>query len=138
MPELHNIEKEEEEVGGVWTVEDGAPALLENFIGLEHTFMAKTSNSEALEPDTLAEAKRQSDWLLWETAIEEELDTLEAAGTWRLEEAPPGANIISSKWVFRAKKDTAGSITCRKARVVAKEFSQVKKIDYDDTYAPVA
>ena len=58
MPELHNIEEEEEEVGGVWTVEDGAPALLEDFISLEHTFMAETSNSEALEPDTLAEAKR--------------------------------------------------------------------------------
>ena len=62
--------------------------------------MAETSNSEALEPDMLAEAKRQSDWLLWETAIGEELDMLEAAGTWRLEEAPPGANIIGSKWVF--------------------------------------
>ena len=58
MPELHNIEKKEEEAGGVWTVEDGAPALLEDFIGLKHTFMAETSNSEALEPDTLAKANR--------------------------------------------------------------------------------
>ena len=138
MPELHDIEEEEEEVGGVWTIEDSAPALLEDFISLEHTFMAKTSNSEALEPNTLAEAKCRSDWPLWETAIQEELDTLEAAGTWRLEEAPPGANIIGSKWVFRAKKDAAGSIAHRRARVVAKGFSQVEKIDYDNTYTPVA
>ena len=138
MPELHDIEKEEEEAGGVWTIEDSAPALLEDFIGLKHTFMAETSNLEALEPNMLAEAKHQSDWPLWETAIEEELDTLEAAGTWRLEEAPPGANIIGSKWVFRAKKNIAGSIACQKARVVAKKFSQVEKIDYNDTYIPVA
>ena len=57
MPELHDIEEEEEEVGGVWTIEDSVPALLENFIGLKHTFMAETSNSEALEPNMLAEAK---------------------------------------------------------------------------------
>ena len=57
MPELHDIEEEKEEVGGVWTIEDGVPALLEDFIGLEHTFMAETSNLEALEPDTLAKTK---------------------------------------------------------------------------------
>jgi len=36
--------------------------------------------------------------------------TLEAAGTWELEEAPPGANVIGSKWVFKAKKDMTGRI----------------------------
>jgi hypothetical protein len=45
----------------------------------------------------------------WERSIEE-LATLKAASTWRLEEAPPGANIIGSKWVFKAKKDAAGNI----------------------------
>ena len=57
---------------------------------------------------------------------------------WRLEEAPPGANIISSKWVFKAKKDAAGNIVCYKARLVAQGFSQIGSVDYDDTYAPVA
>jgi hypothetical protein len=102
MPDLVEAddEGEEEEVGGVWTVHDGTPELLEDFYGLEHTFMAETADSEALEPATLAEAKRRPDWLQWEASIEEELATLEAAGTWRLEEAPPGANIIGSRWVF--------------------------------------
>ena len=63
---------------------------------------------------------------------------LEAAGTWVLEEPPPGANVISSKWVFKAKKDATGIITCFKARLVAQGFSQINGVDYDDTYAPVA
>jgi transposase InsO family protein len=130
--------EEPEEAGGAWTVEDGVPALLEDFEGLEHTFMADTADAEALEPRTLAEAKRRPDWLWWEKAILEELATLEAAGTWVLEEAPPGANIIGSKWVFKAKKDAAGMIARFKARLVAQGFSQIGGVDYDDTYAPVA
>ena len=62
--------------------------------------MAETAGSEALEPLTLSKAKHYPDWLQWERGILEELATLQAAGTWRLEEAPPGANIIGCKWVF--------------------------------------
>jgi reverse transcriptase-like protein len=76
--------------------------------------------------------------LLWEKAIQDELATLKAASTWRLEEAPPNANIIGSKWVFKAKKDAAGNIAQYKARLVAQGFSQIDGVDYNDTYAPVA
>ena len=122
----------------VWAVVDGEPVLLEEFEGLVNVFLAETADSEALEPRTIAEAKRRPDWLQWEQAILEELATLKAAGTWVLEEAPPGANIIGSKWVFKAKKDVAGFIARLKARLVAQGFSQIGGVDYDDTYAPVA
>ena len=127
-----------EEPGGVWTVDDGSPAMHEDFEGMEFIFVAETADAEALEPHTLAEAKRRPDWSSWEQAIKEELDTLKAAGTWRLEDAPPGVNIIGSKWVLKAKKDAAGNVVRYKARLVAQGFSQIGGIDYDDTYAPVA
>ena len=132
------LDEDPEEAGGVWSVENGSPTLLEDFDGLEYALVAETADAEALEPRSLADAKRRPDWPLWEKAIEEELATLKAAGTWRLEEAPPGANIIGSKWVFKAKKDAAGNIARYKARLVAQGFSQIGGIDYDDTYAPVA
>jgi hypothetical protein len=47
-------------------------------------------------------------------------------------------NIISSKWVFKAKKDAVGITTRFKARLVAQGFSQIDGVDYNDTYAPVA
>jgi len=127
-----------EESGGVWAMEDSTPTLLEDFDGLEAMFTAETTDAEALEPCTLVEAKHQPDWPHWEKAIEEELAMLKKAGTWRLENAPPGANIISSKWVLKAKKDAAGNIARYKACLIAQGFSQISGVDYNDTYALVA
>ncbi len=110
---------------------------LEDSEWLEHILAAKTAEVEALEPRSLAEAKRRPDWPLWEKAISEELAMLKTTGTWRLEEAPPRANIIGSKWVFKAKKDAVGNIARYKARLVTQGFSQIGGVDYDNTYAPV-
>jgi len=80
----------------------------------EYALAAITSDAEALEPRTLKEARERPDWPLWEKAIEEELETLRIAGTWVLEEAPPDANIVGSKWVFKAKKEELGIERARK------------------------
>jgi len=76
----------------------------------EYALAAEISELEALEPRTLTEARGRADWPLWEKAVEEELATLHAAGTWVFEMAPPNANVVGSKWVFKAKKDAAGNI----------------------------
>jgi hypothetical protein len=47
-------------------------------------------------------------------------------------------NIISSKWVLKAKKDVASNIVHYKARLVTQGFSQIGGVNYDDMYAPVA
>src|SRR6266545_1576101 len=104
----------------------------------EYALAAEIGDTEALEPCSLAEAKKRLDWHLWEKAIQEELATLKTAGTWELVDAPENANIVSSKWVFRAKKDAAGNVVRYKARLVAQGFSQVPGVDYFDTFAPVA
>ena len=105
---------------------------------MEDAMMAQTSEMEGLEPQSLAAAKKSPDWPAWEKAIQEELDVLKAAGTWKAVDPPDGANIVGSKWVFRAKKDAAGVVVRYKARLVAQGFSQVPGVDYFDTFAPVA
>ena len=104
----------------------------------EYALAAEIGDTEALEPRSLAEAKKRPDWHLWEKAIQEELATLKMAGTWELVDAPENTNIVGSKWVFRAKKDAAGNVIHYKARLVAQGFSQVPGVDYFDTFAPVA
>ena len=107
-------------------------------MAMEESLMAQMSEMEALEPPSLAVARKSPDWPAWEKAIREELDVLQAAETWETVSEPAGANIIDSKWVFRAKKDAAGVVVRYKARLVAQGFSQVPGVDYFDTFAPVA
>ncbi|GJW03049.1 retrovirus-related pol polyprotein from transposon TNT 1-94 [Tanacetum coccineum] len=45
---------------------------------------------------------------------------------------------ISSKWVFRNKKDEYGIVTKNRERLVAQGYSQEEGIDYDEIFAPVA
>ncbi|GBE84202.1 hypothetical protein SCP_0601800 [Sparassis crispa] len=99
---------------------------------------AKMADVEGLEPRTIGEAKKRPEWPRWEEAIVEELRALEAHGTWRLEKAPTGANVVSCRWVFAAKKDAAGNVYRYRARLVARGFSQIPGVDFFDTDAPVA
>lgn len=100
--------------------------------------VADAEEAEGLEPGSLREAKKRSDWELWKRAMEEELEMLRNAGTWELVDSLPGVNVVGSKWVFKAKKDAAGNVIRYKARLVAQGFSQVPGVDYFDTFAPVA
>jgi hypothetical protein len=47
-------------------------------------------------------------------------------------------NIVGTKWVFRNKQDEHGVVTMNRARLVAKGYSQVKGLDFDESFAPVA
>ncbi len=46
-------------------------------------------------------------------------------------------NIITSKWVFKAKYTLSSLIDCYKARLVARCFTQIHNIDYKETFFPI-
>eukprot|EP00253_Pinus_taeda_P030107 PITA_30107 len=74
----------------------------------------------------------------WESAMEDEYNSLLENQTWDLVPLPSGRKLVRCKWVYSTKSVVDGQITRRKARVVAKGFQQVHGIDYDETFAPVA
>lgn len=69
--------------------------------------------------------------------MQEEYDALVQNRTWSLVPRPPGAHVISGKWIFRHKLRADGSLDRYKARWVVRGFSQRPGIDYTDTFSPV-
>jgi hypothetical protein len=50
----------------------------------------------------------------------------------------PKQNVVGTKWVFHNKQDEHGVVTRNKARLVAKCYSQVEGLDFDEIFALVA
>ena len=57
--------------------------------------------------------------------------------TWDLVELPADRKRIGSKWVFRVKHKSDGTVDRFKARFVAKGYAQAYGIDYKDTFSRV-
>ncbi len=73
--------------------------------------MALRMNNE--HPRTWRQAIQVPHWL---SAMEKEVEELQAKGTWDLVEKLDGMNVLPGVWVFRVKKDQDGKVVKYKAR----------------------
>jgi hypothetical protein len=73
----------------------------------------------------------------WRAAMVDEYKALIDNGTWRLVPRPPGANVVSGKWIFKHKFHSDRTLARHKARWVVRGFSQQHVINYDETFSSV-
>ena len=91
----------------------------------------------AVYPTTYKEAMSSPDASSWKTAIEEEMCALKENDTFTVTQLPEGHTPVGGRWVYTIKESENGTETY-KARCVAKGYSQVKDVDYYETFAPTA
>lgn len=66
------------------------------------------------------------------------MKALQKNSTWEMVELPQGKKIVLCKWLFSIKYKSNGTIDRYKAKLVAKEYTQTYKIDYQETFDPMA
>lgn len=88
------------------------------------------------EPRSFKQLLKSSHRQAWLRAADEEYASLLGKGTWTLVPRPAKRRIVRCKWVFRVKRKADGSLSKRKARLVAMGFTQQKGIDYSEVFAP--
>lgn len=120
------------------SVGKGITHPLSNFISY-HRFSPQhiafvSSLSITHEPASFAEAMKHQEW---RDAMQAEIVALSNNQTWSIVPLPVGKKAIGSKWVYKIKRNSDGSIERYKARLVAKGYNQIEGIDYHDTFAPV-
>jgi hypothetical protein len=96
--------------------------------------------STTTNPTTFNQAMKRPDSVMWKHSIQCEYDSLMKHGTWTLVPRPINVNVIACKWVLKTKmiKNNAGLDALKyKSRLVAKGYSQIHGIDYEETFAPV-
>ncbi|GAU49130.1 hypothetical protein TSUD_406950 [Trifolium subterraneum] len=76
--------------------------------------------------------------VLWRKAMEEEIQSIERNNTWELVSLPTGKKPIAVKWVYKVKHKSDDTIAKCKARLVAKEFLQKPRIDFNEIFGSVA
>ena len=67
-----------------------------------------------------------------------EMDALEKYKTWEYVELPKEKKPVGCRWVFTVKYKVDGSLERYKAGLVGKGYAQTYRIDYLETFAPVA
>src|SRR6266536_2131209 len=90
------------------------------------------------EPTNYEEAMMSPDSDRWFEAMKSEIGSMYENKVWTLVDLPDDRQAIENKWIFKKKTDADGDVTIYKARLVAKGFRQVQRVDYDETFSPVA
>ena len=96
------------------------------------------SISTGTEHRNEAEAWGCPNWPHWQDAMVKEVSELTTKCTWEEVDAPPGINIVGSRWTYWLKSNANGNITCYKVHLVSQLFTQATRVDYSETFTLVA
>ena len=90
------------------------------------------------EPKSYKKACKSKDKALWLQAMNEELHSLSKNKTWTLVDRSKNQQVVGCRWLFKRKEGITGSEKLRyKAKLVAKGYSQIHGVDFNEIYSLV-
>jgi len=98
------------------------------------SYVAKATSIVDSKPTSYEEAAIQE---VWREAMVEEYASIIKNNVWEVVLRPEGKPVVTSRWLYMIKHVADGSIEKFKARFVARGFSQIEGVDYDETFAPI-
>jgi hypothetical protein len=90
-----------------------------------------------VEPHSFCEVMASPDTHLWLVTMQKELKSILDNATWILIPLPNGHCTVNTCWTFKIKHLTNSTIDCLKAHFIAKGYSQIYGINYNNTYTPI-
>jgi hypothetical protein len=94
-------------------------------------YLAMVTSITDSKPTTFEQVVDQQ---VWRDAMQEEYDSIMSNYVWEVVPRPEGKSVVTSRWLYKIKDVADGSIEKHKAQFVARGFSQVEVIDYDETF----
>src|SRR3990167_2624399 len=93
--------------------------------------------SDVYIPETVKDVLSCPEKEKWIAAMDEEMQAMKQNEVWVVVDKPKSCKLVSTKWVFTIKKDSAGVVQRYKARLVARGFSQIPGVNVNETFSPV-
>nr|GEW41999.1 ribonuclease H-like domain-containing protein [Tanacetum cinerariifolium] len=73
----------------------------------------------------------------WLDAMNAEMQSIKDNQVWCLVDLPPNCKTVGSKWLFKKKTDMDGILYTYKACLVAKGYTKLYRVDYEETFSLV-
>ena len=102
-----------------------------------HVYMAFSDSTLGKDPKILKEATGSSKWPGWKKAIKTKFAMLDEMDLWELANMPDDRQPVTNKWVFVRKYNKNGNLQKYRAWLVARGFSQMPGVNFNETFAPI-
>nr|GFA47389.1 hypothetical protein [Tanacetum cinerariifolium] len=130
--------------GETWTKDHPLEQVIRNPSQSVRTRRQLESNAEMCmfaltvsrtEPKNIKEAMADFAWI---ESMQEELQQFDRLDVWDLVDRPLCTNVINLKWLGKNKRDKENTVIHNKSRLVAKGYAQKERVDFEESFAPVA
>nr|GEU92581.1 zinc finger, CCHC-type [Tanacetum cinerariifolium] len=96
---------------------------------------AASSSGDAIEPKNFKSAITKDCWF---QAMQDKINEFDLLQVWELVPQLDCVMIIALKWIYKVKLDEYGDVLKNTARLVAKGYRHDERIDFEESFAPVA